>query len=59
MPKNSTERGKEAFFNEQCLKLQENTIEGEILEISSGKLEISREHFTQRWAQYRTETVET
>ena len=50
VPKNSTE-GKEAFFNEQCLKLEENTTEGEILEISSGKLEISRERFAQTWAQ--------
>jgi len=27
------------------------TVEGEKLEISPGKLEISREHFAQRWAQ--------
>ena len=29
------------------------------LENSSRKLEISNEHFIQRWAQQRTETVET
>ena len=32
------------------IKLEE-TREEEILEISSGKLELSREHFSQRWAQ--------
>ena len=51
-------RDKKAFFNEQCIKLEETT-EEEILEISSGKLEISREYFSQRWAQQRTETEET
>ena len=30
-------------------------IEWERLEILSRKLEISREHFMQRWVQYRTE----
>ena len=42
-------RDKKAFFNEQCVKLEQNR--GERLEISSGKLEISRELFTQRWPQ--------
>ena len=42
-------RDKNAFFNEQCIK-QGKTTEGERLEISFGKLDISREHFTQRWA---------
>ena len=32
-------------------KKQRKTTEGERLEISSRKLEISREHFMQRWAQ--------
>ena len=32
-------------------KKQRKTIESERLEISSRKLEIPREHFTQRWAQ--------
>ena len=39
---------KKALSNEQCIK-QEKT-GGERLEISSGKLEISREHFALRWA---------
>jgi len=43
-------RDKKTFFNEQCIKLEEKT-EGKRLEISSEKLEIPREHFTQRWAQ--------
>ena len=38
-------RDKKAFFNEQCKEIEE-TIEWEMLEISSRKLEISREHFT-------------
>ena len=38
-------------------KKQRKTIEWERLEISSRKLEIAREHFMQRWAQSRTETV--
>ena len=42
-------RDKKAFFNEQC-KEREETTEWERLEISSGKLEISRQHFTQQWA---------
>ena len=43
-------RDKKAFFNEQCLKIEINN-RRERLEISSGKLEISKEHFAQRWAQ--------
>ena len=43
-------RDKEAFLNEECKEIQDN-IEQEILEISSRKLEIAREHFMQRWAQ--------
>ena len=43
-----TARGeKKAFFNEQCIKIEENNRGGK-LRISSGKLEISREHFAQR-----------
>ena len=44
------QRHKNGFFNEQHIKLKENN-RRERLEISSGKLKISREHFTQRWAQ--------
>ena len=40
-------------------KKYRNIIEQEKLEISSRKLEISREHFMQRWAQKRTETAWT
>ena len=43
-------RDKKAFFNEQCLKIEINN-RRERLEISSGKLEISKEHFAQRWTQ--------
>ena len=39
-------RHEKAFFKEQCKEKQE-TIEWERLEISSRKLEISREHFMQ------------
>ena len=40
-------------------KKERKTIEWERLEISLRKLEIQREHFMQRWAQYRTERVWT
>ena len=43
-------RDKKAFFNEQCIKLEENNRKGKT-KISSGKLEISRDYFAQRWAQ--------
>ena len=42
-------RDKKAFLSDQGK--QRKTIEWERLEISSRKLEISREHFMQRWAQ--------
>ena len=44
-----TRRDKQAFLNAQCKKIEENN-KWERLEISSRKLEISREHFMQRWA---------
>ena len=40
-------------------KKSRKTTEWERLEISSGKLETLREHFMQKKAQYRTETVRT
>ena len=40
---------KKAFLRDQCKKI-EKIIERERLEISSRKLELSREHFVQRWA---------
>ena len=52
------ERYKKAFFSDQCKEIEENT-EWERLEISSGKLEIPREHLMQRWAQLRIEMVWT
>ena len=46
----SARRDKKAFFKEQCVKPEQNN-RGECLGISSGKWEISREHFSQRWPQ--------
>ena len=43
-------RDTKTFFNEQWLIIEEQQ-KSERLEISSGKLETSSEHFTQRWAQ--------
>ena len=40
---------KKAFLSDQCKEIKENNIMGET--ISSGKLEIPREYFMQRWAQ--------
>ena len=51
-------RDKKAFFNEQCL-IEGKKTNRKRLEISSGKLETSREHSDQRWAQYRIEMVES
>ena len=51
-------RHKKAFLSGQCKEIEEN-IEWERLEIFSRKLEIPREYFMQRWAQYRTEMVWT
>ena len=51
-------RDKKAFLSDQCKEIEENNIR-ERLQISSRKLEIPREHFMQRWAQYRTEMVWT
>ena len=44
-------RGKKTFLTEQCKEIEENNNRMGRLEISSRKLEISREHFLQRWAQ--------
>ena len=51
-------RDKKAFLSDHCKEIGK-TIEPERLEISSRKLEIPREHFTQGWAQERTEKVWT
>ena len=41
-------RDKKVFLSDQCKEMRKTT-EWERLEISSRKLEIPREHFTQRW----------
>ena len=43
-------RDKKAFFNEQCLIIEEKN-KDKRLEISSGKLEAPWEHAAQNWAQ--------
>ena len=43
-------RDKKAFLSNQCTEVEENN-RWERLEIYSRKLEISRDHFMQRWAQ--------
>ena len=47
-------RDKKAFLSNQCKEIEENNRMGKTRD-SSRKLEIPREHFMQRWAQYRTE----
>ena len=42
---------KKAFLNEQCKEIEGKNINWERLDISSRKLEVSREHFMQEWAQ--------
>ena len=42
-------RDKKVFLNDQCKEIEENNTER--LVISSRKLEMSREHFVQRWTQ--------
>ena len=44
-------RDKKAVLSDQCKGIEENSRMGKIIEISSRKLEIPREHFMQRWAQ--------
>ena len=51
-------RDKKAFLNDQSKETEENN-RRERLEISSRKLEIQREYFMQKRAQYRTEMVWT
>ena len=43
-------RDEKAFLSDQCKEIEENNRMGR-LEISLRKLELSREHFMQRWAQ--------
>ena len=44
-------RDKNAFLNDQCIKIEEYNREWKRLEISSRKLQMPREYFMQRWAQ--------
>ena len=50
-------KDKKASLSNHCKEIEENNRMGKIK--SSRKLEISREHFMQRWAQKRTEMVWT
>ena len=43
-------RDKKAFLSDQCKEIEENNRMGKT-EISSRKLDITRAHFMQRWAQ--------
>ena len=56
---NRDQRERKVFFNEQCIKLGEKKKQKGRLEITSGKLELSREYFAQRWTQERTQMLET
>ena len=51
------QRDKKAFLSDQCKEMEENIEWGSL--VISRKLEILREHFMQRWAQQRTETLLT
>ena len=44
-------RDMKAFLSDQCKEMIRGKQQWERLEISSRKLEITREHFMQRWAQ--------
>ena len=50
-------RDKKALLSNQCKEMEENIEWGSL--VISRKLEILREHFMQRWAQQRTETLLT
>ena len=49
-------RDKKAFLSDQCKEIEENNRMGKTRDLFR-KLEISREHFRQRWVQQRTEIV--
>ena len=44
-------RDKKAFFNEQCKEMEENNRRGKTRVFLNKTIHMSREHFTQRWAQ--------
>ena len=51
-------RDNKAFLSDQCKEIEEKSRMGKTRDLFK-KLEISREHFMQRWAQLRTEMVWT
>ena len=51
-------RDKKAFLSEECKEIQENNRMGKTRDLFE-KIRITREHFMQRWTQYRTEMVWT
>ena len=51
-------RDKKAFLSDQCKEVEENNRMGKTRDLFR-KSEIPKEHFMQRWAQYRTEMVWT
>ena len=51
-------RDKKPFLRDQCKEIEKNNRMGNT-KITSRKSEIPREHFMQRWAQYRTEMAWT
>ena len=44
-------RDKKAFLSDQCKDIEENNRMGKTRDLVKKKLEVSREHFMQRWAQ--------
>ena len=44
-------RDKKAFLSDQCKDIEENNRMGKTRDLFKKKLEVSREHFMQRWAQ--------
>ena len=53
-----TRRAGKAFFSDPCKEIEENIRMGKTRDLFK-KLEIPRGHFMQRWAQQRTEMVQT
>ena len=51
-------RDKEAFLSDQCKEIEEKNRMGKTRDLFK-KLEIPRDHFTQIWAQQKTEMVWT
>ena len=51
-------RDKKAFLIDQCKEIEENNRMGKTIDLFK-KIRLPMEHFMQRWAQKRTEMVET